>query len=81
MLGHVLRGTAAEQRAYVRVARPDGEYVSEVRCGPAGTFYIPVMPGEWKVICFAPGLTTLEQPVDVVRGDQLDIEFWVGAGD
>jgi hypothetical protein len=75
VLGHVWRGGAPAERAYVRVAGPDGEYVSEVRCGTSGTFYIPVLPGPWKIICFAPRTNPLEQSLLMVRGDQYDVEF------
>ena len=81
VLGHVWRGNSPAERAYVRVAKPDGEYVSEVRCGPTGTFYIPVLPGEWSVICFAPTDDRLEQDLRVVRGDQFDIEFRLDSRD
>ena len=75
VLGHVWRGELPADRAYVRVARPDGEYVSEVRCGPSGTFYIPVLPGDWQVICFAAVGYRLTQDLKVGRGDQYDLEF------
>ncbi|MEA2683236.1 MAG: hypothetical protein QOK05_1564 [Chloroflexota bacterium] len=73
--GHVLQGATPAEHAYVRVARPDGEYVSEVRCGPSGTFYIPLLPGEWSVICYAPHGYRAEQGLKVMRGDHFDIEF------
>ena len=75
VLGHVWRGGRPAQRAYVRVARPDGEYVSEVRCDPAGAFYIPVLPGAWKVICFGLHGYRVDQELQVGRGDQFDLEF------
>jgi hypothetical protein len=70
----VWRGEEPAPRAYVLVSKPDDEYVSEVRCGPLGTFYIPLLPGDWHVICFAPN-GRLQQELRVVRGDQFDIEF------
>jgi hypothetical protein len=75
VLGHVWGADGPADRAYVRVARPDGEYVSEVRCGPAGAFYIPVLPGAWSVVCFGPRGYRLEQDLTVTPGDQYDIEF------
>ena len=77
VLGHVWRGTEPADRTYVRVSRPDGEYVSEVRCGPAGTFYIPVLPGAWRVTCLAPRGRLVTQDLTVSRGEQYDIEFRV----
>jgi hypothetical protein len=78
VLGHVWKDRLPANRAYVRVAKPDGEYVSEVACGPTGTFYIPVLPGDWKIICFAPR-NQLQQELAVTRGDQYDIEFVLDA--
>ena len=77
--GHVWRGEEPAGRAYVRVATPAGEYVSEVRCGPEGAFYIPVLPGSWNIICFGPRGYRVEQGLVVGRGDQFDIEFHLGA--
>jgi len=74
VMGHVWQGESKAQRAYVRVAKSDGEYVSEVRCAD-GSFYIPMLPGDWRVTCFAPHGQSASQRLSVLRGDQFDIEF------
>ena len=73
--GVVRRGGEPAARAYVRLSKPDGEFASEVWCGPSGSFYLPVPPGDWDVVCLAPHAARLEQHLTVARGDRFAVKF------
>ena len=74
ILGSVRRAGNAVSRAYVRVNDLDGEYMTEAWCGPTGTFHLAVPPGDWDVVCLAPG-TRLHQRLRLQRGDQYEVDF------
>jgi hypothetical protein len=61
--------------AYIRVSRPDGEFIAELRCAPTGSFHMGIPPGEYRVICLAPRAGRLEQTLDIHRGDQFEVVF------
>ena len=79
IIGTVRRGAEPAARAYVRLVKPDGEFASEVWCGPTGSFYIPVPPGDWDLVCLAPHTPRLQQHLTVVRGDQFAVKFQLEA--
>jgi hypothetical protein len=74
ILGHVRRSGDPAARAYVRVNHLDGEFLTEAWCGPTGTFHLSVPPGEWDVVCLAPG-SRLQQRLYLERGDQYEVDF------
>jgi hypothetical protein len=65
-------------RAFIRLNKPDGEFMSEVECGPTGTFHMSVPPGEWRLICMVPK-QRLEQELTLHRGDQYRVDFLLAA--
>jgi hypothetical protein len=73
--GSVWRGDQPARLAYIRLSRPDGEYMLEIRISPAGRFHIPVPPGEWSLVCLAPRAARLEQPLKLARGDVFEVQF------
>ena len=79
IVGDVRRNGEPAGRAYVRLVKPDGEFASEVACGPTGHFYMPVPPGDWDLVCLAPHAPRLAQHLTVFRGDQFEVTFQLEA--
>jgi hypothetical protein len=73
--GTILAGEAPARLAYLRVNRPDGEFVTELRVTGSGAFEMPIRPGRWRVVCFAPHAGRLEQELDVHEGDRFELVF------
>ena len=71
--GRVTRNGDPVQRAYIRVTDSDGEFVTEVWCGPAGEFRLNLRPGEWRLICLAPQ-TRVERTLRLEAGDHADVD-------
>ncbi|MEA2647221.1 MAG: hypothetical protein QOE92_2304 [Chloroflexota bacterium] len=74
VIGSVRRGPDPAPRAFIRLSKPDGEFMSEVECGPTGTFHMSVPPGDWRLICLVPR-NRLEQELSLTRGDQYRVDF------
>jgi len=73
--GTVRRSGQPAARAYVRLIKPDGEFATEVWCGPTGSFYLPVPPGAWDLVCLAPHAPRLQQRLTLERGDRFEVTF------
>jgi hypothetical protein len=61
--------------AYVRLTGSQDEFVAEQRTGADGTFRFWVVPGDWTVICLAPGAERLEQVASLDKGRAVDVRF------
>ena len=78
VIGSVRLGDGPATRAFIRLSKPDGEFMSEVECGPSGTFHMSVPPGQWRLVCLAPR-QRLEQALTLARGDQYRVDFKLAA--
>ena len=73
--GVVNREATPVEGAYVRLTGSQEEFVAEQRTGDDGTFRFWVVPGDWTVICLAPGAERLEQTVSLAKGKAVDVTF------
>ena len=73
--GVVERHGKPAEGAYVRLTGSQHEFVAEQRTGEDGSFRFWVVPGEWTLICLAPGAARLTQAVSVARGRAVDVTF------
>jgi hypothetical protein len=76
VVGSIRRGPDLPNLAYVGLRKLDGELVSEVRCCcPADTFYLPVLPGAWEIVCLVPGSGSLHRRINVEKNERLQVDF------
>jgi hypothetical protein len=61
--------------AYVRLTGSQEEFVAEQRTTDDGSFRFWVVPGDWTVICLAPGADRLEQTASLAKGKAVDVKF------
>ena len=73
--GVVLRDGNPVEGAYVRLTGTQEEFVAEQRTPEDGAFRFWVVPGDWTVICLAPGAERLEQSASVAKGKAVDVKF------
>jgi hypothetical protein len=73
--GVVERQGRAAEGAYVRLTGSQDEFVAEQRTTEDGTFRFWVVPGEWTLICLAPGADRLTQTVTLAKGRAVDVKF------
>jgi hypothetical protein len=73
--GKVLRGGEPVEGAYVRLLGTGDEFVAELPSRADGSFRFYVAPGDWTVICLAPGAERIEQPVALEQGQQKQVTF------
>ena len=71
--GRVTRDGSAVERAYIRITDLDGEFVTEVWCGPAGEFRLGLEPGEWRLVCLAPK-ARVERTIQLRQVDHADVD-------
>lgn len=69
----VVQGTVAREGrpaggTYVRLLDPAGEFVAEVRTGPAGDFRFYAAPGDWTVRVIHPSGDHVNQLVTAALG-------------
>src|SRR5258708_35658018 len=73
--GLVRRDGNPVEGAYVRLTGTQEEFVAEQRTLQDGAFRFWVVPGDWTVICLAPGAERLEQSASVDKGKAVDVKF------
>jgi len=73
--GIVERDGQPFEGAYVRLTGSQDEFVAEQRTGDDGAFRFWVVPGDWTVICLAPGADRLEQAASLDKGKAVDVRF------
>jgi hypothetical protein len=61
--------------AYVRLTGSQEEFVAEQRTSEDGAFRFWVVPGDWTVICLAPGAERLQQTCNLDKGRAVDVRF------
>lgn len=61
--------------AYVRLTGSQDEFVAEQRTTEDGSFRFWVVPGEWTLICLAPGAERVTQTATLAKGKAVDIKF------
>lgn len=71
--GHVKRDGQPVQRAYITILDSHGDFATEVWCGPDGAFQLDLQPGEWRLVCLAPGIR-LERTIQLLEGDHTEVE-------
>jgi hypothetical protein len=75
ILGKIQKGGAPYPGAYIRLLDSGKDFVGEVKSDEAGKFQFFAGPGEWFLVCLAPGSDRQEQPVSLSKGDELQVEF------
>jgi diguanylate cyclase (GGDEF)-like protein len=75
VLGVVKRDHVAVPGAYVRIASPGGDFVGEVKADSRGRFALHTAPGEWVLICLAPGGGRVERRVTVRTLSEVHVEI------
>jgi hypothetical protein len=75
ILGTVLRGPDPVEGAYVRLLGTGDEFVAELPSKGDGSFRFYVAPGDWTVVCLAPGADRLEQAVSLEKGQVKQVTF------
>lgn len=78
--GRVTRDGAPVGGAYVRLAGAGSDFVGEIRSNDAGGFRFFLAPGEWDLVCLAPGAAREQTTVKLDKGDKLAVEFQLVAG-
>jgi 5-hydroxyisourate hydrolase-like protein (transthyretin family) len=73
--GIVERQGKPAEGAYVRLTGSQDEFVAEQRTTEDGRFRFWVVPGDWTVICLAPGADRLTQTVSLAKGRAVDVKF------
>lgn len=73
--GVVERHGKPAEGAYVRLNGSQDEFVAEQRTTENGSFRFWVVPGEWTLICIAPGADRLTQTVSLAQGRAVDVKF------
>jgi hypothetical protein len=73
--GVVERDGQPVEGAYVRLTGSQEEFVAEQRTTDDGSFRFWVVPGDWTVICLAPGADRLEQTASLAKGKAVDVKF------
>jgi len=73
--GVVQRDRQPVEGAYVRLTGSQEEFVAEQRTGDDGSFRFWVVPGDWTVICLAPGAERLEQTASLAKGKAVNVKF------
>lgn len=73
--GVVEREGKPVEGAYVRLTGSQEEFVAESRTSDDGSFRFWVVPGDWTVICLAPGAERLQQVCSLDRGKAVDVRF------
>jgi len=75
ILGKIQKGGSPYPGAYIRLLDSGKEFVGEVQSDAQGKFQFFAGPGEWHLVCLAPGSDRAEQPVSLAKGDELQVEF------
>jgi len=73
--GMVEREGQPVEGAYVRLTGSQEEFVAEQRTTEDGRFRFWVVPGDWTLICLAPGAERLEQTASLAKGKAVDVRF------
>jgi hypothetical protein len=53
----------------VQLTNPDGDFQGEVRADEHGGFVLHPVPGQWRLVAWAPGLGRTDRSVDVASAD------------
>jgi len=61
--------------AYIRLLDGGKDFVGEVQSDEAGKFVFFAGPGDWYLVCLAPGDRRLEEKVALASGDELQVSF------
>lgn len=75
VIGKVTRGGRPFEGAYVRLSGSQGEFVAEIRTGADGEFRFYVVPGDWTLVCLAPGAAREEKFLPLGRGDVVNADI------
>jgi diguanylate cyclase (GGDEF)-like protein len=75
VLGVVKRDDVALPGAYVRIASTGGDFIGEVKADSRGRFALHTAPGEWVLICLAPGGGRVERRVTVRTLSEVHVEI------
>lgn len=75
LLGVVKRDDVALPGAYVRIASPSGDFIGEVKADSRGRFALHTAPGEWVLICLAPGGGRVERRVNIRTLAEVHVEI------
>ena len=61
--------------AFIRLLDQGKDFVGEVRSDGSGDFHFFAGPGEWTLVCLAPGAERDEQTIALEKGQELQVEF------
>lgn len=75
VLGVVKRADSALPGAYVRIASTTGDFIGEVQADSRGRFALHTAPGEWVLVCLAPGGVRVEQRITVRTLSEMYVEL------
>jgi hypothetical protein len=75
VIGRVVREGQPVEGAYVRLSGSQGEFVAEIRTRTDGAFQFYVVPGDWTLVCLAPGAIREEQRVPLRRGEVVNADI------
>ena len=75
IVGKVRRAGEPAAGAYIRLLDAGGDFVGEIQADDKGAFTFFAGPGEWRLVCLAPGSDRKEEHVNLAKGDELQVEF------
>ena len=69
LTGVVARSNAPAQGAYVQLRNLGGDFQAEIRTGEDGKYTFHPVPGQWRLVWFAPQTAITERVVEVAEDD------------
>ena len=75
IIGTIKKDGEAVAGVFVQLLDSHRAFVGEVRSDKQGGFRFFVGPGDWRIVCLAPGDQRAEDQVTIAQGEELDVDI------